>query len=97
MRRLDSCKDRFDLFVSNIVFENFGKRRLDPYDKLLKWMTPKSYAVLSEPFFNYKIDYNRRASLFGSVQERPSKIRDSSCKIRLSSFAGTHLFRLGAP
>jgi hypothetical protein len=35
-------------------------------------MTPKSYIVLGELFFDYKTDSRRLASLFGNVEERPS-------------------------
>lgn len=75
--RSDYRKGKFDLFVSNLVFENFGKKRLEAYEKLAKWATPKSYAVLSEIFFDYKTDFKRLTSLFGSVRERPgSMIRE---------------------
>jgi SAM-dependent methyltransferase len=67
----DYGKGRFDLFVSNLVFHNLGRKRFDAYERLAEWMTPKSYAVLGELFFNYKADSGLLASLFGTVEERP--------------------------
>jgi ribosomal protein L11 methylase PrmA len=69
--RSDYSKGKFDLFVSNLVFENFGKKRLDAYERLAKWATPKSYAVLSEIFFDYEADFKQLTNLFGNIQVRP--------------------------
>jgi ribosomal protein L11 methylase PrmA len=72
--RSDYTKAKFDLFVSNLVFENFGKKRLEAYGRLAKWATSKSYGVLSEIFFDYETDIKRLTSLFGSVRERPGSM-----------------------
>jgi hypothetical protein len=34
-------------------------------------MTPKSYLVLGELFFNYKTDFRQLTSLFGNVEKIP--------------------------
>jgi len=75
--RSDYRKGRFDLFVSNLVFENLGKRRLDAYERLARWATLRSYMVLGELFFDYETDSKRLEKLFGNIQERPSSIHRS--------------------
>lgn len=52
----DYRKGKFNLFVSNLVFHNFGRKRFDAYQRLARWMTPKSYIVLADVFFDYKTD-----------------------------------------
>jgi cyclopropane fatty-acyl-phospholipid synthase-like methyltransferase len=64
----DLSKDKFDLFVSNLVFHNFGRGRFDAYEGLARWMSPKSYAVLGDLFFDYKEDSKRLTSLFGKIE-----------------------------
>jgi cyclopropane fatty-acyl-phospholipid synthase-like methyltransferase len=65
----DYRKGNFDLFVSNLVFHNLGRKRINAYERLAHWMTPKSYLVLGELFFDYKTDFRRLTSLFGNVQK----------------------------
>ena len=72
--RSDYSEEKFDLFVSNLVFENLGKRRLKAYERLAKWTTSTSYAVLSEVFFDYATDFKKLTSLFGMVHERPGSL-----------------------
>jgi SAM-dependent methyltransferase len=67
----DFSKAKFDLFVSNLVFHNLGRKRFNAYDRLAHWMTPKSYLVLGEIFFDYKTDFRRLTSLFGNVEKIP--------------------------
>jgi 16S rRNA G1207 methylase RsmC len=67
----DYRRQKFDLFISNLVIHNFGKRRLNAYDRLASWATAKSYAVLGELFFDYETDSKKLASLFGQVRELP--------------------------
>jgi cyclopropane fatty-acyl-phospholipid synthase-like methyltransferase len=81
----DYSNDNFDLFVSNLVFHNFGRRRLDAYERLARWSTSKSYAVLSELFFDYKSRYKRLTSLFESIQERPCSTLGKRYKILVLS------------
>jgi ribosomal protein L11 methylase PrmA len=69
--RSDFSKGKFDLFVSNVVLENFGKKRLQAYEDLAQWAMAKSYVVLGELFFDYKTDLKKMTSVFSSVQERP--------------------------
>lgn len=63
-------KRKFDLLVSNLVFHNLGRRRLDGYERLAQWVTAKSYVVLGDLFFDYEKDSKRLKSLFGNVHEK---------------------------
>jgi len=54
--RSDYSKRKFDLFVSNLVFHNFGRKRFNAYERLAQWTTPKSYIMLGDLFFDYKRD-----------------------------------------
>jgi ribosomal protein L11 methylase PrmA len=65
----DYSKGNFDLFVSNLVLHNLGRKRINAYERLAHWMTPKSYLVLGDLFFDYKTDFRRLTSLFGKVQK----------------------------
>jgi cyclopropane fatty-acyl-phospholipid synthase-like methyltransferase len=67
----DYRKSKFDFFVSNLVFHNLGKKRFDAYERLSHWMTPKSFVVLGDVFFDYKTDLRWLASLFGNVEKKP--------------------------
>jgi len=49
--RSDYNKRKFDLFVSNLVFHNFGRKRFDAYERLQHWATPESCIVLGDLFF----------------------------------------------
>jgi len=62
-------KEKYDLFVSNLVFHNLGRRRINAYEILAHWMTPKSYLVLGDLFFDYKTDFRRLTSHFGNVEK----------------------------
>lgn len=65
----DYSKGNFDLFVSSLVLHNLGRKRINAYERLAHWMTPKSYLVLGELFFDYKTDFRRLTSLFGNMQK----------------------------
>jgi ribosomal protein L11 methylase PrmA len=65
----DYSKGNFDLFVSNLVLHNLARKRINAYERLAHWMTPKSYLVLGDLFFDYKTDFRRLTSLFGKVQK----------------------------
>jgi cyclopropane fatty-acyl-phospholipid synthase-like methyltransferase len=67
-------EDKFDLFVSNLVFHNFGKRRFEAYDRLASWMAPNSYALLGEVFFNRKADMKYLSKTFKIEKEIKPKI-----------------------
>jgi 16S rRNA G1207 methylase RsmC len=62
-------KEKYDLFVSNLVFHNLGRRRIKAYERLAHWMTPKSYLILGDLFFEYKTDFRRLTSHFGNVEK----------------------------
>lgn len=65
----DFSRGKFDLLVSNLVFHNFGKKRLEAYKRLVQWSTSKSYIVLGDIFFNYKMDFRNLSGLFGNVKK----------------------------
>lgn len=67
----DYSKGKFDLFVSNLVFHNLGRKRFDAYERLAYWIMSNSYIVLGDLFFDYKLDLRRLASLFGNVEKKP--------------------------
>ena len=68
----DYSKEKFDLFVSNLVFHNLGGKRFNAYERVAYWMTSNSYLVLGELFFDYKTDFRRLTNLFGKVEKKPS-------------------------
>ncbi len=70
--RSNYTRGKFDLFVANLVLHNFGRKRLIAYDRLASWTSPGSFILLGDLFFDYKTDFTRLTTLFGSVQERPS-------------------------
>ena len=68
----DYSKGKFDLFVSSLVFHNLGRKRFDAYERLAYWIMSKSYIVLGDLFFDYKLDLRRLAGLFDTVEKKPS-------------------------
>jgi cyclopropane fatty-acyl-phospholipid synthase-like methyltransferase len=70
--RADYSKQKFDLFVSNLVFHNLEKRRMSAYDRLAAWMTPGSFVVMGDLFFDYSSDFKRLSRLFSGIREIPS-------------------------
>jgi SAM-dependent methyltransferase len=82
--RSDYSKRKFDLFVSNLVFHNFGRKRFNAYERLAQW-TRRSYIALGDLFFDYKKDLKLLTSLFGSVQVRPGSTIDRAYKILVLS------------
>jgi len=68
----DYGKGNFELFVSNLVFHNFGKQRFDAYGRLAQWAAPKSYVILGDLFFDYKSDLRWLSVHFANVKERPT-------------------------
>jgi hypothetical protein len=83
--RSDYSKRKFDLFVSNLVFHNFDRKRFNAHERLTQWATLKSCIALGDLFFDYKKDYKILTSLFGSVQVRPDSIIDRAYKILVLS------------
>ena len=47
----DYSKGKYDLFVSNLVFHNLARKRINAYEILAHWMMPRSYLVLGDHFF----------------------------------------------
>ena len=61
----------FDLFVSNLVYHNLGRKRFRAYERLASWVPKGSYVVLGELFFGHESDIKFLSRLFGSVKEVP--------------------------
>ena len=62
-------KGKYDLFVSNLVFHNLGIKRINAYEILARWMTPKSYLILSDLFFDYKTDFKWLTGHFSNIEK----------------------------
>jgi SAM-dependent methyltransferase len=77
----------FDLFVSNLVFHNLGRRRFAAYDRLLSWMAPNSRALLGDAFREGKGDVKRLSSIFGIEKEVDPKMSWAPYKILVLSKA----------
>ncbi len=65
----DFRRGKYDLFVSNLVFHNLGKKRFIAYARLASWMRPESYVLLGDLFFNYRQESRCLSSLFNIVRE----------------------------
>jgi len=77
----------FDLFVSNLVFHNLGRRRFAAYDRLLSWMSPNSHALLSDSFRHGKDDMKYLSNIFRIEKEIRPKISWAPYKILVLSKA----------
>jgi SAM-dependent methyltransferase len=78
----------FDLFVSNLVFHNLGKKRFRAYDRLLSWMPPNSYALLGDAFRGGKGELRHLANTFSIEKEiEPKEITWAPYKILVLSKA----------
>jgi len=77
-----------DLFVSNLVFHNLGRKRFRAYDRLLSWMSPNSYALLGDAFREGKGDLKHLANIFRIEKEiEPKEITWAPYKILVLSKA----------
>jgi len=78
----------FDLFVSNLVFHNLGRRRFGAYDRLLSWMSPNSRALVGDSFRERKRDLKHLSSIFRIEKEiEPEGISWAPYKILVLSKA----------
>lgn len=77
----------FDLLVSNLLFHNLGRKRLDAYQRLARWTTPRSCAVLGDLFFDYEADVRSLSGLFSRVKQTSGSGRatESSYKVLVLS------------
>jgi cyclopropane fatty-acyl-phospholipid synthase-like methyltransferase len=78
-------RGKFDLLVSNLVFHNFGKKRIKAYERLAQWSSPKSHVIIGDIFFDYKTDSRSLSNLFGIVKKLPGSSIGSSYKILMLS------------
>ena len=81
----DFRRDSFDLFVSNLVYHNFGRKRFAAYERLASWVPRGSYVVLGDLFFDCGPDINRLSLLFGSVKEMQITGIESAYKLLVLS------------
>ncbi len=77
----------FDLFVSNLVFHNLGRRRFGAYDRLLSWMAPTSHALLGDAFREGKGDLKHLSNIFRIEKEIEPKMSWAPYKILVLSKA----------
>lgn len=81
----DYRRGKFDLFVSNLVYHNLGKKRFDAYKKLALWMNPGSYAVIGDIYFDYSADLRQLRGLFGLARARPRLRSDGEYRVLVLS------------
>ena len=81
----DYRRRRFDLFVSNLVYHNLGKKRRDAYERLGAWATPNSYAVIGDVFFDYRKDSRWLSDVFEGVDARPRAKGDGEYRVLVLS------------
>jgi ribosomal protein L11 methylase PrmA len=83
--RSNFAREKFNLLVSNLVFHNFGKKRVKAYERLAQWSSSKSYVILGDIFFDYKADFRSLSNLFGTVKKLPRSSMGLSYKILMLS------------
>ena len=59
-----TTSENFDIFVSNLVFHNLGRKRFEAYSRLSSWANVGSYIVMGDWFFSLKTDLKRLSKLF---------------------------------
>jgi 2-polyprenyl-3-methyl-5-hydroxy-6-metoxy-1,4-benzoquinol methylase len=62
-------KKSFDIFVSNLVYHNFGRKRFGAYSRLASWARPGSFVLMGELFFSPKTDLARLSKEFKILKE----------------------------
>jgi 23S rRNA G2445 N2-methylase RlmL len=61
--------ERFDVFVSNLVYHNLGRRRFEAYSRLSSWMDAGSFVVMGDIVFSPKTDMTRLLKEFRILRE----------------------------
>jgi trans-aconitate methyltransferase len=61
--------EKFDIFVSNLVFHNFGTRRFEAYSRLSSWAQAGSFVVMGDLFFSPKTDTTHLAMRFNILKK----------------------------
>jgi cyclopropane fatty-acyl-phospholipid synthase-like methyltransferase len=61
--------ERFDIFVSNLVYHNLGRRRFEAYSRLSSWMDNGSFAVTGDILFSPKADMTWLSKEFKILRE----------------------------
>lgn len=78
-------KKGFDLFVSSLVFHNFGKKRFDAYERLAGWLAPRSRVVLGELFLDYAGDVRSLSGIFKGVKRIPGSAMGGAYRVLVLS------------
>ena len=61
--------EKFDIFVSNLVLHNLGKRRIKAYSRLSSWAQAGSFVLMGDLFFSRKTDLAQLAKEFRILRE----------------------------
>jgi cyclopropane fatty-acyl-phospholipid synthase-like methyltransferase len=59
----------YDIFVSNLVYHNFGRKRFGAYSRLASWARSGSFVLMGELFFSPKTDVARLSKDFRILRE----------------------------
>lgn len=62
-------EESFDIFISNLVYHNFGGRRFKAYSRLASWARPGSSVLMGDLFLSPKIDLARLSREFTILKE----------------------------
>jgi cyclopropane fatty-acyl-phospholipid synthase-like methyltransferase len=62
-------KESFDIFLSNLVFHNLGRRRFKAYSRLSSWARAGSFVLMGDLFFSPKADLTRLSEEFRILKE----------------------------
>jgi len=68
--------EEFDIFVSNLVFHNFGNMRFKAYSRLSSWAQAGSFVLMGDLFFSPKIDKTHLMKAFRILREIEPKSGD---------------------
>ena len=61
--------ESFDIFISNLVYHNLGRRRFEAYSRLSSWAQAGSFVLMGELFFSPKADLTRLSKQFRILKE----------------------------
>jgi len=78
-------RERFDLFVSNLVYHNLGKRKFVAYSRLSSWTDSNSFVVLGDIFFSPKKDTTQLSKDFRILRKIEPKIGSNGYSLLVMS------------
>src|SRR5437899_1475950 len=62
--------EKFDIFVSNLVLHNLGKRRIKAYSRLSSWAQAGSFVLMGDLFLSPRTDLAQLAQGFGMLRDQ---------------------------